>query len=161
CSMSTRRIGVVFGTLVVVHVLSSCLGDPLQLDPLGKTGTDGSVDHQPFDSNAVSNDAADVQHDADAAGSGGSTAKDAASDVVNETPEAEAGCAKDCLGGACVNGQCQPLLIAPWTADNTLPSSLAVDPAPNGGVFFTTYLGVCVKRAEKDGSGVTVISAFA
>jgi len=143
------------GTLGIASpvALVSCLGEVLELAPTPDAGTGGAI-----------GDGADTSlggSGGTGSSTGGSTG-DAASDAEAE-PDTDAadGCAKDCLGGTCVGHKCQPVVVAPWTDSTTLPTGLAVDPAANGGVFFTSYLSASIKRAEKDGSKTSVIAQFA
>jgi hypothetical protein len=79
-------------------------------------------------------------------------------DATIDAPAIDAGCGKDCLGGACVQGQCQPVLLA----DNLGgPFWIAVDattvywtergrnaPTPN-----------VVQRVAKDGTGLVPLAS--
>lgn len=149
--MGGRRLHGALGALFTLFAFTRCLGDPLTLvDPTPVT--DASIEHEPSDTPGAS--------DADADSESDGSASDASDGYDSEADAVDSGCGKDCLGGDCIAGKCQPLLLAPNLVDNTLPTGIAVDPAPSGGVFFTTYLGAQVRRAEKDGSGVTVITSF-
>ena len=60
--------------------------------------------------------------------------------------------ARDCLGGACVAGACQPLMLA----DGLEPTDLAV---AGDTVYFTDPVAGTVERVATDGSGRAVIAS--
>lgn len=60
-------------------------------------------------------------------------------------------CGHDCLGGTCVNGQCQPMLIAQYIGN---PQTIYVG---GDAVYVTSDLGY-IGRAKKDGSDLKALA---
>jgi hypothetical protein len=65
-------------------------------------------------------------------------------------------CGHSCLGGACADGGCQPILLAP---DQDMPNGLAVDPDPAGYVYWTIFEdpGHVLRKMKRDPSAAIEI----
>jgi hypothetical protein len=108
CVIASLAVAVVGG------VVAACVGDEPSVSPGGNDA--GGNDAGGTDSGT----GADVAQGQDSAPPGDSAVKDGGTDASGAcgTP------AKDCLGGACVSGQCQPVMLA---AGQNHPNAIVLD----------------------------------
>jgi len=74
--------------------------------------------------------------------------------MLGEDPYHCGACGHSCLGGACVAGKCQPVLLSD---KETFPESLGADPGVDGSLYLADYRTRNLVRIAKDGSSRTVI----